>query len=139
MGLCVHGGAWVIFWRSLLGKFPTVDSESFLQPVLPASVETSLFVLEVRVMYCNSKPSDKISSKVRDKNLESLKVCYDYTVRIADGSIIQFYYALNEKYSNIACMLGPIVGFISPVLHSYQRCLGALSGGDRTLDDFASP
>lgn len=26
------------------------------------------------------------------KNLESLKVCYDYTVRDADGSIIQFYY-----------------------------------------------
>ncbi|CAA0812729.1 nuclear RNA polymerase A1 [Striga hermonthica] len=26
------------------------------------------------------------------KNLESLKVCYDYTVRDADGSIVQFYY-----------------------------------------------
>ncbi|KAK3022372.1 hypothetical protein RJ639_047346 [Escallonia herrerae] len=26
------------------------------------------------------------------KNLESLKVCYDYTVRDADGSIIQFHY-----------------------------------------------
>ncbi|KAG8371904.1 hypothetical protein BUALT_Bualt12G0011400 [Buddleja alternifolia] len=26
------------------------------------------------------------------KNLESLKVCYDYTVRDSDGSIIQFYY-----------------------------------------------
>ncbi|RAL50942.1 hypothetical protein DM860_005298 [Cuscuta australis] len=26
------------------------------------------------------------------KNLESLKVCYDYTVRDADGSVIQFYY-----------------------------------------------
>lgn len=26
------------------------------------------------------------------KNLESLKVCYDCTVRDADGSIIQFYY-----------------------------------------------
>ncbi|XP_042002594.1 DNA-directed RNA polymerase I subunit 1-like [Salvia splendens] len=26
------------------------------------------------------------------KNLESLKVCYDYTVRDSDGSIVQFYY-----------------------------------------------
>ncbi|KAK3003752.1 hypothetical protein RJ639_018322 [Escallonia herrerae] len=39
------------------------------------------------------------------KNLESLKVCYDYTVRDADGSIIQFHYGedgnqegLCEKY-----------------------------------------
>jgi DNA-directed RNA polymerase I subunit RPA1 len=26
------------------------------------------------------------------KNLESLRVCYDYTVRDSDGSIVQFYY-----------------------------------------------
>lgn len=26
------------------------------------------------------------------KNLESLRVCYDYTVRDCDGSIVQFYY-----------------------------------------------
>lgn len=26
------------------------------------------------------------------KNLECLKICYDYTVRDADGSIVQFYY-----------------------------------------------
>jgi len=26
------------------------------------------------------------------KNLECLKVCYDHTVRDADGSIIQFHY-----------------------------------------------
>ncbi|CAN4118585.1 unnamed protein product [Withania somnifera] len=39
------------------------------------------------------------------KNLESLKVCYDYTVRDADGSIIQFYYGEDKLQSTEKSLL----------------------------------
>ncbi|KAL3034050.1 hypothetical protein AAZX31_02G170400 [Glycine max] len=79
------------------------------------------------------------------KNLECLKVCYDHTVRDADGSIIQFHYGedgVDNKelvYSNYCRQLdrsSPYINKLPDALEgkaekfSKQRNLGSMEHAD---------